>query len=66
MAAAVAYLRSPEGGSCTRVFTMGFCFGGGYSWRQSADTSGLAGCIGFYGRPAAAAEVVGDGCRPRC
>ena len=34
-----------------RVFTMGFCFGGAYSWRQSADTPGLAGCVGFYGRP---------------
>lgn len=41
-----------------KVFTVGFCFGGGYSWRQSADTAGLAGCIGFYGRPAAALEVV--------
>lgn len=39
-----------------RVFTVGFCFGGAYSWRQSADTPGLAGCVGFYGRPA----LVGD------
>lgn len=39
-----------------QVFTMGFCFGGAYSWRQSADTPGLAGCIGFYGRP----SLVGD------
>ena len=44
----------------TKVFTVGFCFGGGYSWRQSADTVGLAGCIGFYGRPATALEVVQD------
>lgn len=34
-----------------RVFTLGFCFGGAYSWRQSGDTPGLAGCVGFYGRP---------------
>ena len=34
------------------VFTVGFCFGGGYSWRQSADTPGLSGAIGFYGRAA--------------
>lgn len=33
-----------------RIYTVGFCFGGAYSWRQSADTPGLAGCIGFYGR----------------
>lgn len=46
--AAVAHLR---GLGVAQVFTLGFCFGGAYSWRQSADTPGLAGCIGFYGRP---------------
>ena len=46
--AGVAHLRSL---GVEHVFTMGFCFGGAYSWRQSADTPGLAGCIGFYGRP---------------
>ncbi len=45
--AAVGHLR---GLGMERVFTLGFCFGGGYSWRQSADTPGLDGCIGFYGR----------------
>ena len=44
----------------TAIFTVGFCFGGGYSWRQSADTAGLAGCVGFYGRPATALEVVDE------
>ena len=34
-----------------RVLTLGFCFGGSASWVQSADTPGLAGCIGFYGGP---------------
>jgi len=52
--APVAQLRSD---GATKVFTVGFCFGGGYSWRQSADTPGLAGCIGFYGRPQPALEV---------
>ncbi len=47
VAAGVAHLRSL---GVERVFTLGFCFGGGYSWRQSADTPGLSGCIGFYGR----------------
>ena len=60
VAAAAAYLRSPEGGGVRSVFTVGFCFGGGYSWRQSADTPGLAGSIGFYGRPALATEAVDD------
>lgn len=45
--AGAAHLRSL---GAEHVFTLGFCFGGGYSWRQSADTPGLAGCIGFYGR----------------
>jgi carboxymethylenebutenolidase len=43
--AAVAHL------GVERVFTVGFCFGGSSSWRQSLDTPGLAGCVGFYGRP---------------
>ena len=58
VAAAAAYLRSPEGGAATAIFTVGFCFGGGYSWRQSADQPGLAGAIGFYGRPAFAADRI--------
>ena len=49
--AAVAYLRSPEGGNCSSVFTVGFCFGGGNSWLQSAAGHELSGVIGFYGRP---------------
>ena len=39
---------------------MGFCFGGGQSWRLAASDLHLAGAIGFYGRPAAALEVVDD------
>ncbi|GAB4338756.1 MAG: dienelactone hydrolase family protein [Dehalococcoidia bacterium] len=50
-AAAVTWLRSPEGGSCRSVFTVGFCFGGSNSWLQAAAGHGLAGAIGFYGRP---------------
>ena len=55
VAAGVAQLR--ERGA-TRIFTVGFCLGGGMSWRQSADTEGLSGCIGFYGRPALATDAV--------
>lgn len=31
------------------VFSVGFCFGGANSWRQSGEDQSLAGCIGFYG-----------------
>jgi carboxymethylenebutenolidase len=47
--AAVEYLRSPAGGSCTEIFTVGFCFGGRCSWLAAAGGHGLAGAIGFYG-----------------
>ena len=56
--AAVEWLRGLAGGTVRSVFTVGFCFGGAYSWRQSAASPGLAGCIGFYGRPDRAADVV--------
>ena len=51
VAAAIAHLRSKDGGAVKSVFTVGFCFGGSSSWNQSALNPGLNGCIGFYGRP---------------
>src|SRR6266446_881772 len=51
VAAAVAHLKSKDGGAVKSVFTVGFCFGGSSSWNQSALTAGLNGSIGFYGRP---------------
>jgi carboxymethylenebutenolidase len=51
VAAGVGHLRSPEGGSCKSVFTVGFCFGGRHSWLSTAGGHGLAGAVGFYGRP---------------
>ena len=36
---------------CRSVFTVGFCFGGRKSWLAAASGHGLAGAIGFYGRP---------------
>ena len=56
VAAAVEYLRSPEGGSVGAVFTVGFCFGGRMSWLAAAEGHGLAGAIGFYGRPGASTD----------
>jgi carboxymethylenebutenolidase len=48
VAAAVEWLRG-EGASA--IFTVGFCFGGRHSWLAAAGGHGLAGAIGFYGRP---------------
>jgi len=45
--AAVEHLR----GSAQSIFTVGFCFGGRYSWLSAADGHGLAGAVGFYGQP---------------
>ncbi len=36
---------------CRAVFTVGFCMGGRHSWLAAAGGHGLAGAIGFYGRP---------------
>jgi carboxymethylenebutenolidase len=52
VAAAVAGLR--EGDEDRPIFTIGFCFGGSASWLQAAAGHGLAGVIGFYGRPTTA------------
>jgi carboxymethylenebutenolidase len=49
IAAAVAWLRSLEGGSRERILTVGFCFGGRHSWLAAAAGHGLAGAVGFYG-----------------
>ena len=47
-AAAAARLR---GAGAEAVFTVGFCFGGRNSWLAAASGHGLAGAVGFYGRP---------------
>jgi carboxymethylenebutenolidase len=58
VSAAIAYLRSADGGAVHRVFTVGFCFGGANSWHQSASQPGLAGAIGFYGQPARVRDYI--------
>ena len=58
--AAIAYLRSPAGGAASRIFTVGFCFGGSTSWRQAASQEGLAGAVGFYGQPGRARPAIGE------
>ena len=46
--ACVAHLRD---NGCEAVFAVGFCFGGRNSWLAAASGHGLAGAVGFYGRP---------------
>jgi len=58
VAAGAAYLRSPEGGGVKAVFTVGFCFGGSNSWRQSATGPDLSGVVGFYGNPDAVRPLI--------
>jgi carboxymethylenebutenolidase len=58
VAAGIAYLRSAAGGAPESVFTVGFCFGGAQSWRQSAAQPGLSGSIGFYGIPSRVRNVI--------
>jgi carboxymethylenebutenolidase len=51
IAAAVAHLKSSDGGQVRSVFSVGFCFGGALSYLQAASGLGYAGVIGFYGWP---------------
>jgi carboxymethylenebutenolidase len=56
--AAIAYLRKRTSGDLP-VVTVGFCFGGSHSWRQSGGTLDLAGTAGFYGKPSVVGEAAG-------
>src|SRR5688500_12504309 len=47
-AAGAAWLRDTGADS---IVTVGFCFGGRHSWLAAAAGHGLAGAVGFYGRP---------------
>ncbi len=61
--AAMAELRARHGADLP-VVTVGFCFGGSHSWRQSGGDLGLAGCAGFYGRPSLVGEAAGRATLP--
>jgi carboxymethylenebutenolidase len=52
--AAVDFLREQ---GCRSIFSVGFCFGGSSSWNAAAAGHGLAGAIGFYGRPSRVERV---------
>jgi carboxymethylenebutenolidase len=53
VAAGVAFLRER---GVSAIFTVGFCFGGRHSWLSAAGGQGLAGAVGFYGRPGEGAD----------
>src|SRR5579862_4484235 len=53
--ACVAHMRAL---GCTAIFTVGFCYGGSGSWAAAASGHGLAGAVGFYGRPSRMIELV--------
>lgn len=57
VAAAHTYIRELSTGP---VFIVGFCFGGGQSWRLAASDLDLAGNIGFYGLPKLAAPHIAN------
>ncbi|HZT85124.1 MAG TPA: dienelactone hydrolase family protein [Gaiellaceae bacterium] len=53
-----ACVRDLRGLGCGAIFTVGFCFGGSASWAAAASGHGLAGSVGFYGRPSRMMELV--------
>jgi carboxymethylenebutenolidase len=63
LAAAIAALRERTRPDLP-VVTVGFCFGGSHSWRQSGGDLDVAGCVGFYGRPSVVGEAATRAQRP--
>jgi carboxymethylenebutenolidase len=59
--AALAHLAAVDPGP---AYAVGFCFGGGQSWRLAAGPLGLAGAIGFYGLPHLVSEPPGPDSTP--
>jgi carboxymethylenebutenolidase len=55
VAACVSDLRAL---GCSAIFTVGFCYGGSSSWAAAASGHGLAGAVGFYGRPERVIDLV--------
>ncbi|MCV2487929.1 dienelactone hydrolase family protein [Geodermatophilus sp. YIM 151500] len=61
--ACIGYLRQRAGAGLP-VVSVGFCFGGSHSWRQSGGDLDLAACVGFYGRPPLVGDAAGRARRP--
>ena len=56
MRTGAAFLRSPDGGGTTSLFTTGFCMGGRLAYLSNTLGLDLAGVIGFYGWPVGASR----------
>jgi carboxymethylenebutenolidase len=50
MQAALDYLKADKGVKQTRLASIGFCMGGGFSYQIATHTHDLAGAVIFYGR----------------
>lgn len=50
----------PALGDAGPVYSLGFCLGGGYSWRLAGAGLGLAGAVGFYGSPVFVGDRTAD------
>jgi carboxymethylenebutenolidase len=53
-----ACVRDLRACGCGAVVTVGFCYGGSSSWAAAASGHGLAGAVGFYGRPSRMLDLV--------
>jgi carboxymethylenebutenolidase len=51
-------------GATSAIYSLGFCFGGAMSWRQSASSTPFRGNIGFYGAPSRVTDVIDRMRRP--
>lgn len=55
--AAIRYAQAQPYARADRVGMIGFCFGGGVTWRVAAATPELRAAVPFYGLPAPAADA---------
>ncbi len=55
--AALEYAQAQPFARADRVGMIGFCYGGGVTWRVAVATPAIAAAVPFYGLPAAAADV---------
>jgi carboxymethylenebutenolidase len=63
LAAALTYLRGRTRPDLP-VITVGFCFGGSHSWRQSGGSLPVQAAAGFYGRPSRVGDAAGRAALP--
>ena len=63
LTAALAYLRERTRPDLP-VVTVGFCFGGSHSWRQSGGSLPVQATAGFYGGPARVGDAAGRAALP--